>query len=157
MFGLPKRAPNADLTRLALEKDELKGTIAQLNDKAMTARLEKKHIQEELDGLRSEKKIEEEEIKHLIKMREERQAIALERKELAIQKTADEEVKAAQKSYREKIQEMHEDYRKKVEEHLESRNKDMKNTMEQVLSRLPDISMMLGDKDLHSIKNGNDD
>ena len=157
MFRLPKRASNEELDRLAREKEEMKSIINTLNDKAMSARLEKKRIQEELDGLRSEKKIEEEEIKHMIKMREERQAIALERKEIAIQKDADEQVKTAQTTYRQKIQEMHEDYRHKVEEHLESRNEDMKNTMEQVLARLPDIKMLLGDKDLHGVKKQNED
>lgn len=114
MFGNNKRE-KADLLK---EKEKLEKEIVSL---------EKKIAQ-----LESKKKIEEEEIKHLVKIATEKREIEFQKKEMQIEKDADS-----------KVMKVKQDYQDKIESNLHKQIEDTKQMYAEILARLPNISVKL--------------
>lgn len=105
---------NAQLTE---ERDNL------VND-GLELEREVRKLNKEVLELKSKKKIEEEEIKHLVKITNEKRDIEFTKKEIEVKKEADEKVYAVR-----------EEYQKKVEDNLQKQITDIKETNAQILKR----------------------
>lgn len=93
---------------------------------------EVKRLKEEIQKLEVKRKIEDEDIKHMIKMKEERKDLEYERKVAEIEASKAEEIAAIKDEYRDKI-----------EQQLETQKDDMKEMYGEILKRLPDMSVRL--------------
>lgn len=93
---------------------------------------EVKRLKEEIQKLKVKRKIEDEDIKHMIKMKEERKDLEYERKVAEIEASKAEEIAAIKDEYRDKI-----------EQQLETQKDDMKEMYGEILKRLPDMSVRL--------------
>ncbi len=109
--------------------------VSGLESRIDTLKDERDKLKEDVADLKLKKKIEDEDIKHMIKMREEAQELELKGKTLDLEKD-----KA------EAIAKVKDDYQKKVETNLEKELGKMDGMYKELLNRLPDISVMLGDR-----------
>lgn len=89
-------------------------------------------LKSEVEGLKSKKKIEEEQIKHLVKLKDEKRDIEIQKKELTMQ---------AEKATA--IAEVKDSYQDKLTEQLQSQISDNNERYAQILKRLPDVNVRL--------------
>lgn len=80
--------------------------------------------------LESNKKIEEEDLKHMIRLKEERLAVQFQRKELEIEAEKEKAVAAVKDEYRDKL-----------EARLSTEVNSIKEMYGQILERLPNVNM----------------
>lgn len=116
---------NKDSKVIALKKElqalnDLKDKIALDMEEA---KADKRIAEEELDAVKrelvsvkSKKVIEEEKIKHLIKMKEEANELRYQKREMALNKNHAEALAAVKDNYQEKLTKMQEDQHKEVKE-----------------------------------------
>ena len=136
MFGLGKKKLSDDeLVKLKEEKRELEQKIFSLG--VDVERMEKKALEAEkaLETLKHKHKLEEESIKHLVKINEERLEIE---KDKAVNKAKADAAKG--------VAEVKDQYRDKMEKQLVKEGEKLMSMYEQVLARLPDVNVMLGDR-----------
>lgn len=93
---------------------------------------ERLQVKEELEDLKLKRKTEEEDIKHMVRMKEER--MALEKKEYQLD--CDRQKEKA-------IADVKDEYRNKVEAQLTARGDDLKTMYGQILERLPNINVKM--------------
>jgi hypothetical protein len=98
-------------------------------DKFFKERLE---VKTELEDLKLKRKTEEEDIKHMVRMKEERMAVDLERTTIELERQKDTAIAAVKDKYR-----------NKVEEQLTKRGDDLKTMYGQILERLPNINVKM--------------
>jgi DNA polymerase III delta prime subunit len=115
--------------RLEAEVKELKANIEALEETESKARKDARKAADDLEALQDKKRREDEEIKHKIKMREEKADISIEKEKAKLSREKDEG-----------IMKVKDEYRDKVETHLEKRGDEMKGIMTEILGRLPDIT-----------------
>ena len=84
---------------------------------------ERRKLNEELEDLKLKKKIELQEIEHMVKMSKERNEISFEKKVAEVQSAKQKEIYDLQKGYYEKAM------------------GDLKGLMEQIMARLPNVNM----------------
>jgi chromosome segregation ATPase len=82
--------------------------------------------------LEQEAKHADEDIRHLVKINEEKNDIELERKKVELEGEQQKAIAAVK-----------DDYRDKVEKNLETRNTELKDMYGQILARLPEIKVKL--------------
>lgn len=104
------------------ETPELKIEIAKL-------KAEKRTLKDELLDLKAQKKIEDEDIKHLVRLTQEKQEVELQKKEMALEKAKNEAIATVKDEYRDKL-----------EINLIAQKDDIKEMYAQILERLPDIT-----------------
>lgn len=104
---------------------ELRGKVNQLEK-------EKKGLIEEVEKLKLKKKLEDEDIKHMVKINEERLNIEHEKKVMETEKKKDVEVAKVK-----------DDYRNKMELNLEKQIGNMKEMYGEILERLPNVNVKL--------------
>ena len=109
-------------------KTELDSSVGE----ADKAKAELRTVKDNLADLKLKKKIEEEDIKHMVKMKEERNEVENEKKLLGMERDKD---KA--------IAEVKDNYRDKLEEFLKTQVKDTKEMYTEILGRLPDVKVKL--------------
>lgn len=107
----------------------------ELNDEIKDLRERKQKLEDEVRQLKLEHKIAEEDIKHMIALKEERLELDYEKKIVELQKDMDK-----------KIMEVKEKYRDKVEKQLEKEGDNMKHMYGQILERLPNVTAHFGQK-----------
>ena len=105
------------------KNDELKADIKRLNK-------EKRELKEELADLRLKKKLEDEDIKHMVKINNERKAIELEKEKIKLERKGAEEVAKVKDAYRDK-----------TEEQLEKQLTGMREMYAEILERLPNYNI----------------
>lgn len=96
---------------------------------------EKKKITElecELERLQARKKTEEQELKHMIKMKEEKMQLELDQKKYALQAEKDQEVAKVKDEYRDKL-----------EARLIKETENIKGMYSEILERLPNVNASL--------------
>ncbi len=100
-------------------------------------RLEKEEarLTKEIETLKHKKKIEEEDIKHLVKLEKEKNGIEFQKKEMTLQKKHDDDVAKVKDEYRDKL-----------EKHLQEETKNIKEMYGQILERLPNVTAHFGTK-----------
>ncbi|MGH7239668.1 MAG: hypothetical protein ACREHG_06335 [Candidatus Saccharimonadales bacterium] len=126
MFGL------FNSKRYTEEKAHLERRLRDQETELTAMKRERSTLKQELEDLKLKKKIEEEDIKHMVKMKIEQQDIEYEKKALALQREKDEEVAKVKDSYRDK-----------VELQLEKRGSEIKEMYNEILQRLPNITANL--------------
>ncbi len=107
------------------DNQDLKATIKGLEDERLL-------LAREVEDLKSKKKIEEEKIKHLVKLKDEKREIEFQRREMKIEAEKDIEVAKVKDTYRDKL-----------EENLITQKDDIKSMYSEILARLPNINARL--------------
>ncbi len=111
---------------------KLEGEVEELKEKKEGLEKDKKQLTEEVERLKLKKKLEDEDIKHMVKINEERLNIEHEKKVIESEKIADE-----------RVAQVKDDYRDKVEANLEVQVTNMKEMYGEILKRLPDVNVRL--------------
>jgi hypothetical protein len=126
MWGLYRKTD-----RTKIEAD----TIDELQDKVISLELERRDLKEEVEDLKLKKKTSEEDIKHMVKMKEERLAIDHERKALALEKEKEQAIATVKDKYRDK-----------TEAYLNEQIKRADGMYAEILERLPNINVNMKGK-----------
>ena len=95
---------------------------------------DKHRLKEEVEDLKLKRKIEEEDIAHMVKIRDEKLDIQYQKKELELKATLDKQ-----------LHEEHIKYRDKTEKMLSTQATKMETMYKDLMQRLPDVNVMLGD------------
>jgi len=105
-------------------------TIRTYQDEYDNARKQVRTLKDEIADLKQEKKITEEDIKHMVRLREEKLALEAQRKDV---ERAGEQAAA--------IAEVKDQYRDKLEKRLQKEVDSIKEMYGQILERLPKVSV----------------
>lgn len=89
-------------------------------------------LEKDLETLKHKKKIEEEDIKHMVRLKEERQEVEFQKRVLEIEAEKAQEIAAVK-----------DDYRNKLEVRLQTEVDNIKEMYGQILERLPDVNMRI--------------
>jgi len=108
-------------------KNKLMGENSELKQEVHDTKLE-------LDQLKNKKKMEEEDIKHMVKINSERKDIELEKEKISLQGEQAKE-----------IAQVKDEYRDKIEANLEGQLGKMDGMYKELLARLPNITAHIGD------------
>mgnify|MGYP003133356900 CR=1 FL=1 len=111
-----------EVVNLRREKRQLEDDLAKLKHNH--------HL--DLEKIESKKKIADEDIKHMVKMKEEKLQVEYEKNSLKNERSKDIEVA-----------EIRDDYRIKIEQRLETEVKNMKEMYGEILKRLPNVNVRL--------------
>lgn len=111
-----------DVSKFETEIESLKKTINGLKD-------DKKELQESVENLKLKKKMETEDIKHMVRMKMERAEVLNEKKVLEFEREKDKAIADVKDKYRDKL-----------EKGLTKQLDDMRGMYDSVLKRLPDMS-----------------
>ena len=98
--------------------------------KVKSLEIERDKLKEEISDLKIQKKIEQEDIKHMVRLKEEKDLVIHERQKLEME---NEKQKA--------INVVRDEYRDKLEKRLEVEVANMKEMYNQILARLPNINV----------------
>lgn len=121
-------AKDRKIKDLENELDEFRGIRSTLEK----LEVERSDLKREVGDLKSQKKIEEQEIKHLVKIKDEKRDLEYQKREVeADGKRADE------------IAKVKDSYQNKVEKHLEKRNDELKEMYTEVLSIVPKVEALV--------------
>ncbi len=115
----------ANNKKLSERVDKLTNELDHLTD-------ERRNLKDEIEDLRLKKKTSEEDIKHMVKMREERLELKFEKMQVA-----------QDKELQDKLHMVSNEYRDKTEKQLEKESKSMKEMYGQILERLPNVTARL--------------
>lgn len=122
MFGLGEYRRTdvlkQEITKLERERDEIVDANRKLKD--------------DLAGLQQKRKIEDDEIRHLVKMKESALEMEHSKKALELERKKDGEVAAVKDQYRDKL-----------EAFLQQQVKDIKEMYGEILGRLPNVNVRL--------------
>lgn len=124
-----------EMKRILVSNKKLADKVDKMTGELDDLTVERRNLKDEIEGLKIKKKISEEDIKHMVKMREEKQDLEFQKREVALEK----ETQA-------KLHEISNTYRDKTEVQLERESSVMKEMYGQILERLPNISAKLNVK-----------
>lgn len=127
--------------RLKTEVENLEKEVNSLKDSELSAREAKRRAEDELSKVKHDKKLETEDIKHMIKMKEEKNKLELDKKQVELER----------ENFN-KIETIKDEYRNKLEELLKGQIQDVKQIQKDILDRLPNIEVLLGNQDLRKSK-----
>jgi len=105
--------------------EDLKKQITALTNDKMT-------LKQQCEEMKLKKKLDEEDIKHMVKMKEEKLEMTFQKKVLEVEKIHDE-----------KLMKTKDQYRDKMEERLEKETANIKSMYEDILARLPNVNVRL--------------
>lgn len=94
-----------------------------------------RELKDEIESLKTTKKMEQREIEHLVKLKEEKLEIEHQKKEVVLQK-----------AYQSKEMELQTEYHDKIITAIEVARKEQQEAYKEIMKRLPDVSVILGDK-----------
>lgn len=117
------------------EVDNLKSRITYLEDKELVAREAKRTAEDQLAEVKHKTKLEQEDIKHMVKMKEEKQAIELDKKKVELER-----------EHFNKIEVVKDDYRAKLEDLLKNQIKDAKESHQKLMEHMPKIEAMFSNQ-----------
>ena len=137
MFGMTEKHLKKRCVYLEGKISELLTTRDTLEDNVHT-------ISGELKKLKLTKKIEDEEIVHKLKMREEEVDLKYEKRSHEIKHQSDTSVAKNLADCLEKIGKVKDEYRDKIETNLDKRGDELRSMYSEILGRLPDVSVNVG-------------
>jgi hypothetical protein len=108
--------------------------VTDLSKSIADLKKEKTDLTDKVEKLKLDAKIADEDIKHMVKMKEEKLDLEHQKKVVALEK---EKADA--------IAKVKDEYRNKMEERLIKEGENIKEMYEAILQRLPDVNVMLGD------------
>ena len=118
-----------------MNKKIVKAYKAQVEDlkKQITALTnDKMLLKQQCEEMKLKKKLDEEDIKHMVKMKEEKLEMTFQKRVLEVEKAHDE-----------KLMKTKDQYRDKMEERLEKETANIKSMYEDILARLPNVNVRL--------------
>lgn len=113
-------------------KNETELEVAELTEQRDKLETEVKELTEQVAELELKAKISEEDIKHMIKMREEKLELEAERKEITRESAKAVAIAAVKDEYRDKLEAM-----------LNEQIKNIRGMYDEILKRLPDVNVAL--------------
>jgi CRISPR/Cas system CSM-associated protein Csm4 (group 5 of RAMP superfamily) len=119
------------------EVDSLKSRITYLEDKELVAREAKRIAEDQLAEFKHKTKLEQEDIKHMVKMKEEKQEIELDKKKVELER-----------EHFNKIEVVKDDYRLKLEDLLKNQIKDAKESHQKLMEHMPKIEAMFSNQEI---------
>ncbi len=125
MFNLRTKKEKGIFDKLEEEKEMLEKENERLES-------EKKTLKEEVADLKLKKKISDEDIKHMVKMKQEKLDLEHEKKVIVLEREKEES-----------IAKVKDEYRDKLEKHLKDETGNMKIMYGQILERLPNVQVRL--------------
>jgi chromosome segregation ATPase len=131
------------IDRLNDDIDSLKGDQEQAEFEADRSKQEARKLKEEVADLKLAKKIETEDISHLVKITEERKDLELDRKALELEREKDVEVQIIKEECATEIKEIRETYAQKQEDTLQEQIENGNKMFTEVMERLPNINGMV--------------
>lgn len=114
------------------ENAVLKGDVVLLKDKIKCLESKRTELTWEVEDLKIKKKTSEEDIKHMVRMKEEKNDLEYQKRLVKIEK---EKADA--------IAKVKDEYRDKMETRLENETKNIKDMYNEILQRLPNINVEL--------------
>ena len=111
---------------------ELNTKIKGLESERDDLKKEKETLTEEVERLKLKKKIEDEDIKHMVKIKEEKLQLDFQKKELELESKKNNQVAKVK-----------DDYRDKVEQNLHKEMDRMQDMYKEILARLPNINVKM--------------
>ena len=117
------------MKRILANNERLETKLGKLETEVDEMYEERRTLKDEVEDLKIKKKISEEDIKHMVKMREEKSDLEYLKKEVQLEK-----------EHQLKLHEASNEYRDKTEKHLEKQAGEMKEVYTQIMKRLPNIS-----------------
>lgn len=106
--------------------------IVELEDQLKELKEDRTALKEEVADLKLKKKIEDEDIKHMVKMEREVLELEFQKKTVEMEKTQQETIGTVK-----------DEYRDKVEKNLAEQLKDIKEMYKEVLARLPNVQVKM--------------
>lgn len=94
-----------------------------------------RELNDEIESLKTKKKMEQREIEHLVKLKEEKLDIEHQKKEIELQK-----------DFQAKEMALQTEYHGKIITAIETARKEQQETYKEIMKRLPNVSVMLGEK-----------
>jgi len=117
------------------EIEDLKEKVISSDNGLFEVRKELREAKDELERVRSVKLVEEEKIKHMIKMKEEKNSLQLEKGKLEMEREGFA-----------KIEKIKDEYRDKLEGFLQSQIKDVKDSHDKLMKHMPKIEAMFSNQ-----------
>ena len=117
------------------EVTALKKTIKELEESEVEARKDTRVAKDALASVKNDKKMEEENIKHMVKMTKEKDKLELEKKTMEIEK-----------EHFKKLEVVKDEYRTKLEDLLVNQIKDAKESHEKLMEHMPKIEAMFSNQ-----------
>jgi chromosome segregation ATPase len=123
--------------KTSVESSELKDLRAQV-DKIVK---QKREVTEELEELKLKKRLEQQEIAHLVKINEEKLKSELERKELKMEQDFQKKINDIEEKSMKKVIESLTGFHEKMEKKFNSELQNMKELMNTLVKVLPNVNM----------------
>lgn len=120
------------LRRILLKSEETTGTLVQEIKDLVGPKVEIPKLKKQLAELRLDREIEERDIKHLVKMKEEK--LAVEHQKLGLSLKAE---------FKEKEMVLQRDYHEKIMAQLEVARTEMKQVYRDIMACLPNVNMQI--------------
>lgn len=112
-----------------------KARISDLESKIVDLGDERHKLKAEVEDLKIQRKVEDENMRHLVKMKDEKREIEYQKKELDAQRDKDARIAAVKDQYRDKL-----------EGFLQAEIKNVRGMYDEILKRLPDVNVALTGK-----------
>lgn len=125
------------------ETASIKAHNEKLTGEMEDLRAERLNLKDEVGNLKLKKKVEEEDIKHMVKMKEERLDLANEKKQQALEAEFATKNASAELEKQQAIGSVKDEYRDKMEVNLVKQVDDMKDMYSEILKRLPDVTVKM--------------
>ncbi len=133
MFGFKSEIAKRNVRRLNKSICDLKDNLIEVVSAYDKSVNDKRKLSEALDDLKLKKKIEQEDIEHMVKMKMARNEIEYEKKVASAEAAADKRVADATKGFNDKLTAI-----------LKKQIDDGNDRFEQILGRLPDVKVNMG-------------
>lgn len=124
-----------EMKRILANNEKLHYKVNKLINELDALTGERRKLKDEIEDLKVKKKVADEDIKHMVKMREERLELKFEKMQVQ-----------QDKELQDKLHEVSNKYRDKTEKQLEKESGNMKEMYGQILERLPNVTAKLSGK-----------
>lgn len=129
-----------EISKLRKLTDELNGQITRLDGELERVRKEKYKLVEELEEMKLKKRLEAEEIQHMVKINEERMKQQLETEKLNVAKELQEKVVALEKKTMDEINKSLMEFHGKMESRFSEELKNLKEVYSLLMGHLPNVN-----------------
>jgi chromosome segregation ATPase len=142
MFGKVDKVvkENKEISKLRSLTDELNGQITRLQGELERVRKEKYKLVEDIEELKLRKRLENEEIQHMIKINEERLAQKLETEKLRLEKEHQAKITELERKTMDTINKSLSEYHGKMESRFSDELKNLKEVYSLLMQRLPNVN-----------------
>lgn len=131
---------------LSLRSKVVQDEMEEIRQEIKELRKSKKALEEQLEELKLKKRLEEEEIRHMIKINEERLKQEIEGKKLELEKQKAQDITKLRDEQRIQITESLKEFHTKIEARFGDELKNLKEVYGLLMQRLPNVNLTLTKK-----------